>query len=320
MLFLRSDDPMKISQFVTFSLFALSTGLMAYGQAANSRPQITGISHLSVYSSDSAKTEAFYVHNLGGVKRADPENPKGVRYYFSPVQFVEVLPLPTGEASINRLDHVAFITPNAEGLRQYMGAHGITVPKAIESGEDGSRWFDVSDPEGNKVQFVQPPAEPAPVPLNPLSNHIIHVGYMVHSRSAEDAFYRTVLGFRPYWYGGRSDKDVSWISQQVPDGTDWMEYMIVSGPETRGIPASVTAEGLGNMDHFSLGVHDIKKTVELLYSEDRIPDRVPGPKIGRDGKWQYNLFDPDGTRAEIMEFQPAGKPCCSEFTAASPTQ
>lgn len=48
--------------------------------------------------------------------------------------------------------------------------------------------------------------------------------------------------------------------------------------------------------------------------------RASGPKIGRDGKWQYNLFDPDGTRAEIMEFQPVVKPCCSEFTAASPTK
>jgi catechol 2,3-dioxygenase-like lactoylglutathione lyase family enzyme len=311
---------MKISQFVGFSAVVLSTGLIAYGQTAKSRPPITGISHLSVYVSDSAKAEAFYVHDLGGVKRPDPENPKGVRYYFSPVQFVEVLPLPATETSINRLDHVAFITPDAEGLRQYMGAHDIVVPKATESGEDGSRWFDVSDPEGNKVQFVQPPVKPAPVPPNPLSDRIIHVGYMVHSRSAEDAFYRTVLGFRPYWYGGRDDKDVSWISQQVPDGTDWLEYMMVSGPESKGIPASVTAASLGAMDHFSLGVHDMKKTAELLYAEDRIPERTTGPKIGRDGKWQYNLFSPDGTRAEIMEFQPAVKPCCSEFTATSPTK
>ena len=116
---------MRISQFVRFFVVVISTGLIGYGQAPNSRPLITGISHISVYSSDSAKTEAFYVHDLGGAKRSDPENPKGVRYYFSPTQFVEVLPLPAGDISINRLDHVAFLTANAEGLRQYMGAHGI---------------------------------------------------------------------------------------------------------------------------------------------------------------------------------------------------
>src|SRR5260370_4596638 len=161
---------MKISKFVGFSAVVRASGLIAHGQAAKSRTLLTGISHLSVYVSDGAKAEAFYVHDLGGVKRPDPENSKGVRYYFSPVQFVEVLPLQATETSINRLDHVAFITLDAEGLRQYMGAHDIVVPKATEGGEDGSRWFDVSDPEGNKVQFVQPPAKPAPLPPNPLSD------------------------------------------------------------------------------------------------------------------------------------------------------
>jgi hypothetical protein len=74
------------------------------------------------------------------------------------------------------------------------------------------------------------------------------------------------------------------------------------------------------MNHFSLGVHDIKPVALALYSGDRIPERTTGPKIGRDGKWQYNLFSPDFTRAEIMEFQAAGKPCCSAFTADSPTK
>jgi catechol 2,3-dioxygenase-like lactoylglutathione lyase family enzyme len=142
---------------------------------------------------------------------------------------------------------------------------------------------------------------------------------MVHNASAENAFYRTVLGFRPYWFGGAKDGVTSWISQQVPDGTDWIEYMLTDGPETSGIPASMTAARLGGMDHFALGVQNMQKAAELLYAGERIPETASGPKIGRDGKWQYNLFSPDGTRAELMEFQPVVKPCCSEFTAASPT-
>jgi hypothetical protein len=35
------------------------------------------------------------------------------------------------------------------------------------------------------------------------------------------------------------------------------------------------------------------------------------PKIGRDGKWQLNLYDPDLTRAELMEPKPVQTPCCS---------
>src|SRR5260370_17355844 len=135
---------MKISKFVGFSAVVLSTGLIAYGQAAKSRPPITGISHLSVYVSDGAKAEAFCVHDLGGIKRPDPENSKGVRYYFSPVQFVEVLPLQAAETSINRLDHVAFITLDAEGLRQYMGAHAIVLPKTTKVRANVNLWFNFS--------------------------------------------------------------------------------------------------------------------------------------------------------------------------------
>jgi catechol 2,3-dioxygenase-like lactoylglutathione lyase family enzyme len=310
---------MKSWQLVGFSALAFVTVLFAHGQTANARPQITGVSHLSVYAADPAKTDDFYQHDLGAFKTADPENPAGVRFYFSPVQFIEVLPLPPGYTSIDRLVHTAFNTSDVEGLRSYMGAHGIAVPAGLQSGSDGSRWFEVNDPEGNKVQFVQPPAAPPAIPPNTLSNHIIHVGYLVHNAAAENAFYREILGFRPYWYGGSKPGVPSWISQQVPDGTDWIEYMMVSGPETTGIPASVTASSLGTMDHFALGVQNMEKAAELLYAGNRISEKSAGPKIGLDGKWQYNLYSADGTRAELMEFQPVVKPCCSDFTAASPT-
>jgi hypothetical protein len=42
-------------------------------------------------------------------------------------------------------------------------------------------------------------------------------------------------------------------------------------------------------------------------------------QVGRDGKVQLNLFDPDQTRIEFMEFTPTRQPCCSPFTAAHPS-
>jgi len=42
--------------------------------------------------------------------------------------------------------------------------------------------------------------------------------------------------------------------------------------------------------------------------------------MGRDGKRQLNVFDPDLTRIELMEFKPAEKPCCSDFTAPHPSE
>jgi catechol 2,3-dioxygenase-like lactoylglutathione lyase family enzyme len=119
------------------------------------RPKITGISHLAVYTSDPAAADHFYRELVGAPKRTDPENPQGVRYAFSNVQFVEVLPLPAG-TGINRRDHIAFNTDDAEGLRKFVSKAWKT-PDKVTKGNDGSRWFSLRDPEGNEVQFVQPP-------------------------------------------------------------------------------------------------------------------------------------------------------------------
>jgi catechol 2,3-dioxygenase-like lactoylglutathione lyase family enzyme len=288
--------------------------------AASTRPAITGVSHIALYATDLDKAERFYVHDLGGYKAGDPENPQGVRYYFAPTQFVEVMPVPASPASINRLDHVAFTTTNAEGLRKYLASQKPGVPAKTEQGSDGSRWFDVLDPEGNRIEFVQPPASLPDVPVNSLSHHIIHVGFIVHDRAREDGFFRAVLGFRPYWFGGMRDDTPTWISQQVPDGTDWLEYMIVGTPEGRGIPATMSHADLGVLDHFSLGVPDTRLAYTLLWKEGRLAGQANTPKIGRDAKWQLNLLDPDGTRAEVMEFHAIGAPCCSPFTASDPRQ
>jgi len=282
--------------------------------ATPGRPPITSVSHLAVYAGDPAKTEHFYVHDLGAVKKSDAENPQGVRYYFSPHQFVEVLPLPAN-AGPNRMDHIAFNTADAEGMRQYLASKKIQVPKTVSKASDGGQWFQVKDPEGVTVEFVQ--AAPVQVPANALFPHIIHVGAIVKDRALEDSFYRDILGFRPYWYGGmKDDAPPSWVSQQVPDGPDWLEYMVTSN--------TLTQAQMGVLNHFALGVPNMQTVYTKLWNDDRLQGQADArgqqtvPKIGRDAKWQLNLLDPDGTRAEVMELHAIGKPCCSPFTAADP--
>jgi len=64
----------------------------------------------------------------------------------------------------------------------------------------------------------------------------------------------------------------------------------------------------GVLHHLALGVPNVatafKEVVGRGYKAEQ-------PKIGRDGKWQLNLYDPDLTRAELMEPKPVQKPCCS---------
>ena len=303
---------------IMFAVGVAALTVAAVALNAQERPKILGVSHMAVYASDPAATDHYYTHVLGARKALDPENAQGVRYFFSVNQYVEVLPLPAG-AGKNRLDHIAFWVPDTEVMRKYLEAKGWHVPASVTAGKDGSRWFDVKDPEGNDIQFVQPPAHPPDIPVNPLSRHIIHVGFIVHDRALEDTFFRGVLGFRPYWYGGMTDTKAAWISQQVPNGSDWLEYMQVDPPHGQGIPAGMKKSDVGVLDHFSLGVHNIEAAYSLLWNGDRLEGQDNLPKIGRDAKWQLNLIDPDGTRAEIMELHAIDKPCCSPFTASDPT-
>ena len=300
-----------------FSLTLASIAVIASSATAQTppgRPKITSVSHLSVYTTDPAKTETFYVHDLGATKASDPQNSAGVRYYFNPIQFVEVLPLPANAPANSRFDHAGYNTADAEAMRVYLAAHKVTVPATVTQGSDGSKYFEVKDPEGNRVQFVQPPAHPPTIAANPLSSHIIHVGYIIGNPALEDTFYKDILGFRPYWHGGAKDDSADWISSQVPDGHDWVEYMVQKAP------ASVSLGTAGVLDHFALGMVNAEQAMNMLYNGDRLNNKHSDPKIGRDGKWQINMYDPDGTRAELMEFQAVAKPCCSAFTAESPTK
>ena len=312
---------MKFCVNVAFTILALAL-LSTTSVRAQQRPKITGVSHLAIYTTDAAKTEFFFVHDLGAVKSPDPEDPAGTRYHFNSVQFVEVLALPSGAAPKNRFDHAAFSTPDAEALRRYLKAHGVATPVAVTIASDGSQYFEVKDPEENRVQFVQPPKPLPAVKKNPeaVSDHMIHVGYIVHDPALEDKFYVDLLGFRPYWHGGMKDNETQWISQQVPNGTDWLEYMVISGPEKTGIPSDMSQETAGVLDHFALGVQNMERSVESSLprrpSYDApltAPNRARWKMADQSLRAGWNSGGTDG-------IPPAVKPCCSPFLLPSPTQ
>jgi len=283
------------------------------------RPRITGISHLAVYATDMKATDHYYAEIIGAAREPDPENSNGVRYAINSTQFVEVLPLPAN-AGVNRVDHTGWNTDNAEGLRLYLTEKGWKTPAKITHNSDGSKSFRVNDPEANLVEFVEPsPRAKAPDAPHVIGHHIIHVGFLVHSRAAEDKFYRDLLGFRPYWFGGMEEGKIDWVSQQTPDSHDWLEYMLTSGPSGGGIPEHISQQSLGVLDHLSIGVVSVPESYKVLAAENRLTGKHDGhTQIGKDGKYQFNLYDPDGIRLELMEFHATDKPCCSPFTAEDP--
>ncbi len=282
----------------------LSASLFAHTQQ---RPAITGIAFVRMYASDPAASAAFYGNTLG----FHGTNSDGLAVYaVNDAQWLEVKPLPSPPPP-SRLEAVAFTTRNAAGLEHYLKAHSVAIVQPLAHGT-----FGVHDPEGNLILFVQQGVRPAGVPSpspTATSHRIIHAGFMVTDRAKEDAFYRDILGFRPYWYGGPNPDAINWVSLQVPDGSDWLEYMLNN-------PPNPTLQHIGVMDHFSLGVAHMNDAVEALARNHCEGPTCTKTQIGRDGKVQLNLYDPDLTRVEFMEFQPSGTICCSPFTAKHPTE
>jgi catechol 2,3-dioxygenase-like lactoylglutathione lyase family enzyme len=311
------------AQWVTCFLLPLLLTAAPFVAAQNqpTRFKILGIASVRIYSTNVAGARDFYSKTLnpGGQClwcEEAPRPPFSVLLIKDQVISIDVSPQPTPS---NLVAEVRLAVDDLEELTKYLKAQKIkvTVTKTptlhIDAVVKVYSSLSVTDPDGHLITFVRRPSQVllAPTPTVTPSNslHIIHAGFIVRDRAATEHFYKDILGFRPYWHGGMKDDETDWVSMQVPDDTDWLEFMVNVSPD-----ADQRLRGI--MNHIAIGVTDIHATEQRL--EDSGVDLTEQPKIGRDGKWQLNLYDPNGTRVEFMEFQPVEKPCCSEFTAAHP--
>jgi catechol 2,3-dioxygenase-like lactoylglutathione lyase family enzyme len=291
-------------------LIVFALGAAALAQAAPTRPKILGIDHVEFYTTNADANSHLYNVVLG-LESADPLEPGQTQRFMVGTQWVGYS-LDANPRSINRMDHIALRTDSCAAMRAYLAAQGIRVPDSLEARKDGTPGFQVKDPEGHVIEFVEVHKIP-PQAGNPLSRRIIHSGIIVHDRAAEDHFYKDILGFRIYWYGGMKDGQTDWVAMQVPDGSDWLEYML-------GIQPNADQHTTGVMNHVSLGVRNMHETQAKLESRGWKPHGNEKMQMGRDGKWQLNLYDPDFTRVELMEFKPVQKPCCSNFQGPQPSE
>ncbi len=314
----------------------------AYAQAAGqnqvsqvTRPAITGVAFIMLRTSNETAAREFYGHVLGLTERDSstdvepPPPPPGqpqmappkipliapldglplighhahTRFYVNPRQYVELLP-GLADANQDRLVGIGFETADIEGMSAYLRAQGVQILGPLPPPDVGAV---VKDPDGHLVAFVEFRDEPGNAPsfsqqqeADRLSQRMIHVGITVKDKDAADRFYRDVLGFKEIWHGGMKDDRTDWVDMRVPDGTDWLEYMLnVQNPMPRT---------LGVMHHLALGVESVAEGYKTVVARGY---KAGEPKIGRDGKWQLNLYDPDLSRVELMEPKPVQKPCCA---------
>lgn len=292
------------SSFATLAIF-----LVSLTSNLPTRPKISGIAHVRVYSTNINDSNTFYNKIAGfGPGTAGCAGVPSSCFSVNDQQQIQVIGT-TNPPAVNFVAEVAFRTDDAAQMRRYLIAHGIAA-SAISKDADGTQHFELADPEGHPLAFVQQSTRhPFAPPSGQISKSLIHAGFVVRDGAVEDRFYRDLLGFRLYWHGGFKDDGADWQAMQVPDGTDWIEYMLNISP-------TADHQELGVQNHFSLGVVHMKPAFEQLRSNGLKSADVP--EIGRDGKMQFDIYDPDGTRVEFMEFEPSQAPCCNPFTGPHP--
>ena len=291
---------------------SLLLSLQSSGADTVSRPHVLGISHMALFVSDLAKARAFYEDFLGYAEPYKLKRDDGTdRIAFIKInedQYVELFAEPPKKDG--HMNHISFYVDSAEAMRAYLASQGIKVPEKVGKGKIGNSNFNITDPDGHTVEIVQ--YEPDSwtrqqkgkyLPDTRISTHMTHVGVTVGPLEPSVKFYHDVLGFEETWRGSSSGKTLSWVNLRVPDGKDYLEMMLYKDP--------LDERQLGGKNHICLVVPNIEKAVATL--EARPAYRGYGQKIeiktGVNGKRQANLFDPDGTRVELMEPDTAnGKP------------
>lgn len=259
---------------------------------------------MALFVSDLQKARAFYEDFLGyqeayALKREDGTD----RIVFIKVNDNQYIELFAEKAKQDgQLNHIAFFTDSAENMRAYLESRGVKVPDKVAKGRIGNLNFNIVDPDGHTVEIVQ--YEPDSwtqreqgkhLPDTRVSTRLAHVGVVVGRLEPALKFYRDVLDFKEFWRGSASGTELSWVNLRVPNGDDYLELMLYAKPPD--------AEQLGVKNHICLITPDIKKAVAILESRPARKDYTKPieVKVGRNGKRQANLFDPDGTRIELME-------------------
>lgn len=277
---------------------ALSGGSWQAGQPADGpvRPVIAGIAHVAIQTSDLTKARAFYGALLGFAEIGPKRAHTAVFLVNDRQRLIVRDGLPASRD--DRFIDLAFET-NVIAMREWLAGRGLQASEAAADADTGGRRIETKDPDGHAVQFVELSGTrraPAATPDRRLSRRILHAGLTIKDGAAADRFYKEALGFSETWRGGRPEGTINWINMRVPDGTDYLEYMLYpAAPPTRN--------QLGSAHHVALLVTDIQQALETVRARTEPGDRNhrANPSIGVNNRWQLNLFDPDGTRVELME-------------------
>jgi catechol 2,3-dioxygenase-like lactoylglutathione lyase family enzyme len=284
--------------------FALLSASLLSAQTPQ-RPKILGLSHIAIFAHDYEKSRAFYGEFLGFQEPYSLKNPDGTPsmtfFKINERQYIELFP--ERQPDTDRLSHISLQTDDIEALRVYLASKGVKVPSTLHPGRIGNVSFNITDPAGHTVEMVQYMPDGKTIAAKGkfvsdarISDRMSHVGLIVTDLDPEYKFYTEILGFKETWRGSSTGKVLSWINLKVPDGDDYVEFMLAKQePEPTH---------RGTAHHLCLVAPDVPATAVRLEAEPyyKVYGRtIEHDHVGVNRKRQANLFDPDGTRVEIME-------------------
>ena len=303
------------------TLIALLIAVTAFAADMPKRPRITGIAHIAISVHDIEQSRKFYKDFLGYGEPYKLDNPDGsLNLAFIKVNERQYIELFAEKApKTDRLVHISIEVDNAEAMRLYLASKGVKVPEKVGKGRIKNSNFMIADPDGHLVEIVQ--YEPDSWTVREkgkfmdgprVSTHIRHLGIIVGKLDDSMKFYGDILGFTEIWRGSKEGKVLDWVNMKLPDSDDYLEFMLYAQKPDLG--------RLGTLHHICLEVPDVEKARTQLEGNPAkaIETRPMEIKTGTNRKRQMNLYDPDGTRSEVMEPRTIdGKPA-PPATAAPP--
>ena len=100
------------------------------------RPRVLGVAHMALYVSDLQAARAFYKDFLGFaepfVLKRDDGSDRIAFIKINDQQYIELFA--DAPKQDGHLNHIAFYTDSAEGLRQYLVTRGVKVPDSVGKG------------------------------------------------------------------------------------------------------------------------------------------------------------------------------------------
>lgn len=275
--------------------------------AAPSTPDvpIVGLAGIAFRVSDLTKSRAYYQGVLGMPEAFSTKDQSGrvasVYFKINDDQYVEVVPdMKPGE--LRRQARVVFQSSDLKKLHAIYTERGLT-PTPIATGPDGNLVFRVLGPSGAKLDFIEyvPTSQQGQLRgklLDPrrISTHLWHVGIYTEDRAAAAPFYGDKLGLPRGRDVGRGE----YIETPNSDSNTETKYprLDPNNPATR---AQFDRESMGAVEHMALEVTDMKAMRDLVQERGKYTDLWVRAHVGNNRHWLMHLFDPDGSRAEIME-------------------